>query len=116
MTELYGYGDEYFDRVVKLKKEDIDGSVAKLVEDYDPYLIHSHNAPDYLTGSAINVASERPIIHDVHDSLTMRNTGYTENDDETVIQNYAVDEKKACSDCDGRVYVSRALRDFIASR
>jgi hypothetical protein len=116
LTELYGYGDEYFDKVIKLDREDLEGSISRLVEDYNPHLIHSHNAPDFLTVSALNAADSTPVIHDVHDSLTMRDTGYYEGDDETAIQGYAEDEKTACVDSHGRIYVTEMLRGYIQRR
>jgi glycosyltransferase involved in cell wall biosynthesis len=116
LTELYGYGDEFFDETVKLDDEDLSGSVKTLVEEYDPHIIHSHNAPDYLTVETLKCVPEKPLIHDVHDSLTMRNTGYTEDDDENQILNYATDEKYSCLGSDGLVYVSKILRDFIVDR
>jgi len=116
LTELYGYGDEFFDETVKLDEDDLNGSIKTLVEAYDPHIIHSHNAPDYLTVEALKSVPERPIIHDIHDSLTMRNTGYTEADDENQILNYAADEKSSCLGSDGLVFVSKILRDFVVDR
>jgi glycosyltransferase involved in cell wall biosynthesis len=101
---------------VKLDDEDLRGSIKKLVEEYDPHIIHSHNAPDFLTVETLKSVPEMPIIHDVHDSLTMRNTGYTEDDDENQILNYAADEKSSCLNSDGLVFVSKILRDFIIVR
>ncbi len=116
LTELYGYGDEYFDEVIRLDREDLEGSIRQLVEECDPHLIHSHNAPDFLTVSALNALDGTPVIHDVHDSLTMRNTGYYEGDDETAVQGYAEDEKTACVDSHGRIYVTEMLRGYIQRR
>ena len=116
LTELYGYGDEYFDEVIRLDREDLEGGVSRLSEGYDPHIIYSHNAPDYLTVSALNAVDGTPVIHDVHDALTMRNMGYYEGDDEAKIKGYAVDEKIACEESDGRSYVSEMLRDYIHQR
>jgi glycosyltransferase involved in cell wall biosynthesis len=116
LTELYGYGDEYFDEVIRLDREDLEESIRQLVEECDPHLIHSHNAPDFLTVSALNAVDGTPVIHDVHDSLTMRNMGYYEGDDEAKIRGYAEDEKTACVKSDGRIYVSERLRDYVRRR
>jgi glycosyltransferase involved in cell wall biosynthesis len=116
LTEFYGFGDEYFDEVIRLDREDLEGSISRLVEKYNPHLIHSHNAPDFLTVSALNAANGTPVIHDVHDSLTMRDTGYYEGDDEAVIQGYAEDEKTACVDSHGRIYVTEMLGGYIQRR
>ncbi len=72
----------HFDEVIRLDPEDLEGSISRLVEEYDPHIIHSHNAPDYLTVSALKAFEGAPVIHDIHDSLTMRSTGYYEGDDE----------------------------------
>ena len=116
LTELYGYGDEYFDEVIRLDPEDLGGSVSDLVDRFDPHIIHSHNAPDYLTVSALKAVDGVPVIHDVHDSLTMRSTGYYEGDDAAKIQGYAVDEKFACEESDGRIYVNEMIRDYLHRR
>ena len=116
LTELYGYGDEYFDEVTRMEQEDLVGSVSRLAEEYDPHIIHSHNAPDYLTVSALNAVDGTPVIHDVHDSLTMRSTGYYEGDDEAKIRGYAKDEKTACVSSHGRIYVTEMLGGYIRRR
>ena len=116
LTELYGYGDEYFDEVVRLDPEDLGGSVSDLADNFDPHIIHSHNAPDYLTVSALKAFEGAPVIHDIHDSLTMRSTGYYEGDDAAKIQGYAVDEKFACEESDGRIYVNEMIRDYLHRR
>jgi hypothetical protein len=46
----------------------------------------------------------------------MRDTGYYEGDDETAIQGYAEDEKTACVDSHGRIYVTEMLRGYIQRR
>ncbi|GAH80105.1 unnamed protein product, partial [marine sediment metagenome] len=46
LTELYGYGDEFFDSFVKLSREDPEKGISELVQRYKPHIIHSHNAPD----------------------------------------------------------------------
>ncbi len=46
------------------------------MRDYDIDLIHSHNAPDFLTESTIKSAGSIPIIHDNHDVLSLRKTRY----------------------------------------
>ena len=76
LTEFYGYGDELFDEFVRLSREDPKKSISELVEGYKPHIIHSHNAPDFLTVSAINVVDDTPVIHDTHDALTMRKMGH----------------------------------------
>ncbi len=116
LTDLYGYGDEYFDEVIRLEQGDLEKSVSALVDCFDPHLIHSHNAPDFLTVLALKNFEDLPIIHDVHDSLTMRSTGYYEGDDAAKIQGYAGFEEFACKESDGRIYVNEMIRDYLHGR
>ena len=116
LTELYGYGDEFFDEFVKLNREDLHKSISELVERYKPDIIHSHNAPDFLTISAINAVDNIPIIHDSHDALTMRKMGYYAGDDEGRILEYAEEEKKANEECNSRLYVTEGVGDYIRKR
>jgi len=116
LTDLYGYGDEFFDEFVKLSREDPEKSISELTERYKPAIIHSHNAPDFLTVSAINAVDNIPIIHDTHDALTMRKMGYYAGDDEYRIQEYAEEEKIANEESDGRLYVTEGVGDHIRKR
>lgn len=114
LTELYGYGDEFFDEFVKLGNPE--KSVSELVQKYKPHIIHSHNAPDFLTVSAINAVDDIPVIHDTHDALTMRKMGYYAGDDAARIQEYADEEKIANEESDGRLYVTEGVGDYIRKR
>jgi len=116
LTELYGYGDEFFYEFVKLSREDPEKGISKLVERCKPDIIHSHNAPDFLTVSAINAVGDIPIIHDTHDALTMRKMGYYAGDDESRIRKYAEEEKIANEESDGRLYVTEGVGDYIRKR
>jgi len=90
--------------------------ISELVERYKPDIIHSHNAPDFLTVSAINAVDDIPIIHDTHDALTMRKMGYYVGDDEERIKEYAEEEKIANEESDGRLYVTEGVGDYIRKR
>lgn len=116
LTDLYGYGDEFFDEFVKLSREDPEKGISELAERYKPDIIHSHNAPDFLTVSAINAVDDIPIIHDTHDALTMRKMGYYVGDDEERIKEYAEEEKIANEESDGRLYVTEGVGDYIRKR
>ena len=86
LNELYGRGDEVFDGLVKLNPGDPRKDIKRLVNQFHPAVIHSHNAPDSLTISAIEaVNGEVPVIHDCHEALTLRETGYYVSDDEETI-------------------------------
>jgi len=114
LTELYGYGDEFFDEFVKLGNPE--KSISELVQRYKPDIIHSHNAPDFLTVSAINAVDDIPVIHDTHDALTMRKMGYYAGDDAARIQEYTDEEKIANEESDGRLYVTEGVGDYIRKR
>jgi len=116
LTELYGYGDEFFDYFVKLNRDYPEKGISELAQRYRPHLIHSHNAPDFLTVSAINTVDDIPIIHDTHDALTMRRMGYYAGDTEERIQGYAEEERIANEESDGRLYVTEGVGDYIRKR
>ena len=116
LTDLYGYGDELFDGFIRLSRGNLERSISELAERYEPHIIHSHNAPDFLTVSAINAIDDTPVVHDTHDPLTMRKTGYNADDDEERILEYAEEEKIANEQSDGRIYVSEGIRDYMQKR
>lgn len=113
LTEFYGYGDEYFDEFVLLSKENPEKSIQELVKRFKPDLIHSHNAPDFLTVAALNLEKDTPIIHDTHDALTMRKTPYRLTDDEERVSQYAIEERIANEDSNGRIYITKGVKDYI---
>ena len=87
LNELYGQGNEVFDELVKLDPKDPEEDIKRLVNRVHPLLIHSHNAPDFLTTAAIKtVKGAVPVIHDCHEALTLRETGYYESDDEDTVR------------------------------
>ncbi len=118
LNELYGHGDEVFDELVKLNPDNLEGDIKRLVNKFQPFVIHSHNAPDSLTVSAIEaVNGEVPVIHDCHEALTLRETGYYATDDEETIRiKYPRQEKIANERSDGRIYVTEGVRDYIQQR
>jgi len=116
LTELYGHGDEFFDGSVKLAQGSLDENVGELVRRFSPDIIHSHNAPDLLTISATRVVADIPIIHDTHEALSLRQTGYYVRDGPEEIAKYGDYEKAANERSDGRIYVSEGVRDHIQGR
>jgi glycosyltransferase involved in cell wall biosynthesis len=115
-SELYGYGDEFFDELVRLDRSNIDGNIRDLVRRYDPTIIHSHNAPDFLTISATEVIEDIPIVHDTHEALSLRETGYYVTDGPEEVAKYGDYEKAANERADGRIYPSEGVRDHIRGR
>ncbi|MFQ6135387.1 MAG: glycosyltransferase [Nitrososphaerales archaeon] len=118
LNELYGNGDEVFLKLVKLNPGNLEGDIKTLVNRFHPFIIHSHNAPDFLTIAAIEaVGDEVPIIHDCHEALTLRETGYYTGDDKETIRNrYPRQEKIANERSDGRIYATEGVKDYIQKR
>jgi glycosyltransferase involved in cell wall biosynthesis len=118
LNVLYGHGDEVFDELVKLNPDNPEDDIKELVNKVHPFVIHSHNAPDNLTISAIKaVKGKVPVIHDCHEALTLRETGYYVSDDEETIKiKYPRQEKIANEKSDGRIYVTEGVRDYIQRR
>jgi glycosyltransferase involved in cell wall biosynthesis len=118
LNDLYGQGDEIFDELVKLNMENLHEDIEKLVKRIEPDVIHSHNAPDFLTVLALDaVKGEVPVIHDCHEALTMRKTGYyVDDDEETIRVKYPMQEKVANERSNGRIYVTEGVRDYIQQR
>ncbi|MCW4025982.1 MAG: glycosyltransferase family 4 protein, partial [Candidatus Bathyarchaeota archaeon] len=118
LNELYGHGDEVFDKLVRLHPANLKRDIKRLVKKSRPLFIHSHNAPDVLTISAIEaLEGEVPVIHDCHEALSLRETGYYASDDqETIRSKYPRQEKMANEQSDGRIYVTEGVRDYIQER
>ena len=117
LTDLYGYGDEYFDRMIRIRLDD--DSLLELITSEDFDLIHSHNAPDYLTVRAIEIMSANnikiPIIHDNHDVISMRQTLYSTHDEYN--QKKALDsERIANCFADARINVTQGLADYVIGK
>jgi hypothetical protein len=76
LSELYGSGDELFERRYRLGSG-LEEDLRRAVAEFRPHLIHSHNLPDTLTVLALDVTDGRvPIVHDVHDLQSLRRTPY----------------------------------------
>jgi len=113
LTEFYGYGDEFFDEFVLLSKDNPEKSISELVKRYKPDIIHSHNAPDFLTMAALNSVKDTPIIHDTHDAITMRKTPYSLTDGEDRVKQYAIEERIANEESHGRIYITKGVQDYL---
>jgi len=113
LDRIYGYGDECFDQLVKLDSNELDQGIRGLINDFKPMLIHSHNAPDTLTGLAINVAEEIPVIHDVHEVLSAHNSGFFASDDKERLLRYREEERRVNEESHGRIYATKSIRNYI---
>lgn len=110
LTEFYGYGDEFFQGFFELDTKNLETSIQTVVKKCSPDLIHSHNAPDFLTVAAINATEGLPIIHDNHDVISLRRTEYYKGAD---VEKMLQDEKVANEQSDARIHVTEGVKDFI---
>jgi glycosyltransferase involved in cell wall biosynthesis len=76
LSEWYGSGDELFVRWWRLGADpakDLEAAVSE----FRPDLVHSHNLPDAMTVLALELLAGRiPVVHDVHDFQSLRQTPY----------------------------------------
>jgi glycosyltransferase involved in cell wall biosynthesis len=115
LSRLYGYGDELFDDYIRLSPRNILYELRKLTNKVKPTIIHSHNAPDFLTVAAIEVAGSIPVIHDVHDPLSLRKTRYyADNKEEGIL--CSEHERIANEKSNGRIYVTEGVKDYIQAK
>lgn len=114
LTEWYGSGDELFDRWWKLDSQPAT-ELGRIVGEFEPDLVHSHNLPDELTVAALGVIDGRvPVVHDVHDLQSLRRTPYEDGFPEP--ENPLGLEKQAVEGSAGLVAVSDELLDAIRTR
>ena len=115
LNELYGTGDELFEEWIKLNGEPT-CALEKILQERPFDLIHSHNAPDNLTVAAINTLRTTgcriPLIHDVHDMMSLRKTPYGKQNIDTLLK----DEKIALRESDGLIFVSKTMQDMAIQR
>jgi hypothetical protein len=113
LSALYGYGEEYFDNILRKKGEGLNSFVSKAIKDTRPDIIHSHNAPDYLTIAATKVSEDIPVIHDTHEVLSVHRSGYFSGDNEESMSRYVSEEKEANERSDARIYATDGIRGYI---
>ncbi len=116
LTEFYGYGDELFREFVKLDRKDPERGIKDAVRNYDIDVIHSHNAPDFLTASALQSGSNVPVIHDNHDVLSLRNTKYGIGSVDPTDVKVLATERFVNEQSDGRIYVNEGLRYHVQQK
>jgi glycosyltransferase involved in cell wall biosynthesis len=114
LTGWYGTGDELFDRWWHLGAEPSE-ELRRVVEEFRPDVIHSHNLPDRLTVLALDVVSGAvPVVHDTHDLQSLRRTPYEDGFAEPA--DPAALERDAVRGCDALVVVSEEMRAEIDAR
>jgi glycosyltransferase involved in cell wall biosynthesis len=113
ITALYGYGDEYFRKLVRLDLGKLVAELKRLVRDFSIDLIHSQNAPDFLTRAAVEAIDEIPIIHENQDVISLLRTPYTPESD---VERELADERIANQACTARIHVSRGVLDYVRGK
>jgi glycosyltransferase involved in cell wall biosynthesis len=116
LTPLYGYGEEYFENVSRKSGGAAKSFVSRAVKETRPDIIHSHNAPDYLTIAATKVAKGIPVIHDTHEVLSVHHSGYFSSDSGRTLSRYAREEKAANERSDARIYATDGIRRYLQHR
>lgn len=112
LTEFYGSGDELFDRWWRLGA-DLAGDLERVLVEWEPDLVHSHNLPDALTVLALELA-DVPVIHDVHDMHSLRSTPYEDGFPDPGDADEL--ERAAVEGCAGLITVSDVLLGELAAR
>jgi len=113
LTQLYGSGDELFDRWWRLG-EGVRDELERVVDEFQPDVIHSHNLPDSLTVRALDLADGVPVIHDAHDVYSLRRTPYEDGLPEP--ENPLELEKRAIEESAALVTVSDEMTAAVAER
>jgi glycosyltransferase involved in cell wall biosynthesis len=114
LTEWYGTGDELFDRWWRIGA-DPGADLVRVLEEFRPDVIHSHNLPDRLTVLALELVDGRvPVIHDVHDLQSLRVTPYEDGFPEPA--DPLLLEKQAIGGCTALVAVSDEMVEAIGAR
>ena len=113
LSEWYGWGDELFERWWDLGEDPL-RRLPDVLDEWRPDVIHSHNLPDTLTVLANELAGETPVIHDVHDLQSLRQTayenGFAQPENARRLERRAIEESAAI------VTVSDELLHELASR
>jgi glycosyltransferase involved in cell wall biosynthesis len=114
LSGWYGSGDELFKGWWDLGSEPLRG-LRQAGEEFRPDLIHSHNLPDSLTAIALELFAGRvPVVHDVHDLQSLRQTPYEHGFPEP-LEALAL-ERLAIEKCSALVTVSDELLEEIHAR
>jgi glycosyltransferase involved in cell wall biosynthesis len=116
LTALYGYGEEYFENVLRKSGGTVNSFASRAVKETRPNIIHSHNAPDYLTIAATKVAKGIPVIHDTHEALSAHHSGYFSSDSMRTLSRYACEEKAANELSNARIYATDGIRTYLQRR
>jgi glycosyltransferase involved in cell wall biosynthesis len=99
LNGLYGHGDELFDAWLPLGDNPAE-QLRTILQTYPVDLIHSHNAPDTLTNLCIDLFGGRiPIVHDIHDMMTIRDTVYEDGFEHEHRQDSIREQERRAIEC-----------------
>ncbi|MFQ6103222.1 MAG: glycosyltransferase [Candidatus Glassbacteria bacterium] len=118
LSEFYGHGDELFDGWFRIGK-DTASSIKSIANELKPDLLHCHNGPDTLTVACIHyLGKEFPIVHDIHDLLSLRSTIYEDGLERREIDHGEIcrEEKIAIENSDGIITVSPAILEIAQKK
>ena len=90
-----------------------DNELRALIETVRPHLIHSHNAPNTLTLAALDCVNDLPIIHDVHEVLSIHHSGFYASDTTSTLTQYRAAEKRANEESDARIYATKGIKTYL---
>ena len=100
LSEWYGAGDELFESWWRLPAEEPSWELRRVLDAFQPDLVHSHNLPDSLTVLALEVSDGgAPILHDAHDLQSLRRTphetGFPEPSEPLALEKRAIEGSAA---------------------
>jgi glycosyltransferase involved in cell wall biosynthesis len=118
LNGIYGHGDELFEDWFRIEG-DLISSIEKIAGRFSPDIIHCHNGPDTLTVAAIQaLGGSVPVIHDIHDLLSLRTTIYDDGLDRGALDRDRTleEERLAIEESDGVIAVSPAILEIARDR
>ena len=110
LTEIYGHGDELFEIWYPIENE-TEKKLLTICKEARVDIIHCHNAPDTLTNICIKLFKNKiPIIHDIHDLMSARDTLYEDGVETTDINRDVMEEERiAVEQSDGVITVASEI-------
>ena len=114
LDQWYGSGDELFDGWWQIGADPEPG-LRRVLDQFRPDLVHSHNLPDRLTVVALALAGgDLPVVHDSHDLQSLRRTPYEDGFPEPADPLEL--ERAAVEGCTALVAVSEEMLAEMAAR
>lgn len=105
------FPESTFDRYFRIEGPEIDSAVDRLLLQYRPDVVHSHNLPDQLTVAATRSGWNAGIIHDVHDLGSLRST--TPDDGHAQVPEALAQEAISIGEADAIICASDRIAEII---